>query len=68
MPAIGDRALIRAGVVTVKVLVQLIATLREGIHELDEEIEQTAAGHPTSQSSILSRHRASFGPAVAGWL
>jgi transposase len=46
IPAIRDPAVIRAGVITVKVLVQLIATLREGIHELDREIEQTAAAHP----------------------
>jgi transposase len=45
IPAIRDPAVIRAGVVTVKVLVQLIATLREAIHELDREIEQTAAAH-----------------------
>ena len=46
IPAIRDQAVIRAGVVTVKVLVRLIATLREGVHELDREIERAAAAHP----------------------
>jgi transposase len=46
VPAIRDQAVIRAAVITVRVLVQLIATLRKGIEELDREIEQTAAAHP----------------------
>jgi transposase len=46
VPAIQDRAVLQAAVATVQVLVQLIATLRKGIQELDRQIEQAAAAHP----------------------
>ena len=46
MPAVGDRAVIEAKSMVVKVSVQLIRSLLEGIADLDEKIEEAAAGHP----------------------
>jgi transposase len=46
IPAIRDRAVIEAKSTVVKVIVQLIRTLREGIADLDERIEEAAAAHP----------------------
>jgi len=46
IPAIGDRAVIEAKSTVVKVIVQLIRTLREGLADLDEKIEEAAAAHP----------------------
>ena len=46
MPAIGDRAVIEAKSMVVKVSVQLIRSLLEGIADLDEKIEEAAAVHP----------------------
>jgi transposase len=46
VPAVRDEALIQAAVVMVKVLVALIAALREGIASFDREIEKAVATHP----------------------
>jgi hypothetical protein len=46
IPAAGDRAVIEAKSVVVKVIVQLMRSLLEGIAELDRKIEEAAAGHP----------------------
>ncbi len=46
IPAIRDRAVIEAKSTVVKVIVQLIRTLLEGIADLDERIEEVAAAHP----------------------
>jgi transposase len=46
MPAIVDRAVIEAKSTVVKVIVQLIRSLVEGIADLDEKIEEAAAAHP----------------------
>src|SRR5215813_3885915 len=46
IPAKGDRAVIEAKSVVVKVIVQLIRSLLEGIAELDRKIEEAAAEHP----------------------
>jgi len=46
IPAIGDRAVIEAKSTVVKVIVQLIRTLRKGLADLDEKIEEAAAAHP----------------------
>jgi len=46
IPAIRDRAVIEAKSTVVKVIVQLIRSLREGIANLDERIEEAAATHP----------------------
>jgi transposase len=46
MPAIRDRAVIEAKRTVVKVTVQLIGTLLEGIGDLDRQIEAAAAAHP----------------------
>jgi len=45
-PAKEDRAVIEAKSAVVKVIVQLIRSLLEGIAELDRKIEQAAAEHP----------------------
>jgi transposase len=45
-PAIQDQAVIEAKRAMVKVTVQLIRTLREGIVELDAKIAEAAAAHP----------------------
>lgn len=46
VPAVLDEALIQSAVVMVKVLIALIAALREGIAGFDREIEKTVATHP----------------------
>jgi transposase len=46
IPAIGDRAVIEAKSAVVKVIVQLIRSLLQGIAELDGKIEEAAAVHP----------------------
>jgi transposase len=46
IPAIRDRAVIEAKSTVVKVNVQLIRSLMEGIADLDEKIEEAAAAHP----------------------
>jgi hypothetical protein len=46
VPAVRDEALIKSAVEMTKVLVALIATLREGIACFDRQIEKTAATHP----------------------
>jgi hypothetical protein len=46
IPAIRDRAVIEVKSTVVKVMVQLIRTLHEGIADLDETIEEAAAAHP----------------------
>jgi hypothetical protein len=45
-PAKGDRAVIEAKSAVVKVIVQLLRSLLEGIAELDRKIEEVAAEHP----------------------
>jgi transposase len=44
--AVRDRALIQAAVAMTRVLVELIATLREGIAGFDRQIAQAVAAHP----------------------
>src|SRR6516225_8525795 len=46
IPAIRDRAVIEAKSTVVKVSVQVIRSLLEGIADLEEKIEEAAAGHP----------------------
>ena len=46
IPAIRDRAVIEATSTLVKVIVQLIRSLMEGIANLDEKVEEAAAAHP----------------------
>jgi transposase len=46
IPAIRDRAVIEAKSTVAKVIVQLIRTLREGLADLDEKIEEAAEVHP----------------------
>ena len=46
IPAIRDRAVIEAKSTVVKVIVQLIRSLREGIAGFDERIEEAAGTHP----------------------
>jgi len=46
IPAIRDRAVIEAKSTVVKVMVQLVRSLVEGIADLDEKIEEAAAAHP----------------------
>jgi transposase len=46
VPAVHDQALIQAAVAMTKVLVELIATLREGIAGFDRQIAQAVAAHP----------------------
>jgi transposase len=46
VPAVRDRALIQAAVAMTKVLVELIATLREGIADFDRQIAKAVAAHP----------------------
>src|SRR3979411_1410496 len=46
IPAIRDRAVIEAKSTVVKVMVQLVRSLVEGIAALDEKIEEAAAAHP----------------------
>ena len=46
IPAIRDRAVIEAKSTVVKVIVQVIRSLVEGIADLDDKIEEAAAAHP----------------------
>ena len=46
IPAIRDRAVIEAKSMVVRVLVQVIVSLLEGIADLDKKIEEAAAAHP----------------------
>lgn len=46
IPAIRDRAVVEAKSMVVKVIVQLVRSLIEGIADLDEKIEEAAAAHP----------------------
>jgi transposase len=46
IPAIRDGAVIEAKSTVVKVIVQVIRSLVEGIADLDEKIEEAAAAHP----------------------
>jgi transposase len=46
IPAGGDRSVIEAKSTVVKVIVQLIRSLLQGIAELDRKIEESAAEHP----------------------
>jgi transposase len=46
IPAIRDAAVIQSSVAMAEVLTRLIATLRQGIAELDRQIEHAAAAHP----------------------
>lgn len=46
MPALGDRAVVAAKVQAVKVCVQLIHILREGIKAMDQQIQEAAEAHP----------------------
>ena len=46
IPAVRDQALIEAATAMTKVLVELIATLREGIASFDRQIAQATAVHP----------------------
>jgi len=46
VPAVRDKALIEAAQAMTKVLVELIATLREGIADFDRQIAQAVAAHP----------------------
>jgi len=46
IPVIRDRAVIEAKSTAVKVLVQLVRILVEGIEDLDGQIEEAAAAHP----------------------
>jgi transposase len=46
IPAIRDRAVIETKSMVVRVIVRLIASLLEGIADLDKKIAEAAAGHP----------------------
>ena len=46
IPAVQDQAIVRPAVAIVEVLVKLIGTLRQGIAELDRQIEQATEAHP----------------------
>ena len=46
IPAIRDRAVVEAKSMVVKVIVQLVRSLIEGIADLDEKIGEAAAAHP----------------------
>ena len=46
IPAIRDRAVIEAKSMVVRVIVQVIVSLLEGIADLDKKIEEAAAAHP----------------------
>jgi transposase len=46
IPAIRDRAVVEAKSMVVRVIVQLVRSLIEGIADLDEKIEEAAAAHP----------------------
>jgi transposase len=46
VPAIRDAAVIQAAVQMAQILAELLATLRQGIAALEEQIEQAAKAHP----------------------
>jgi transposase len=46
VPAVNDRALLEASQAMTEVLVELIATLRQGIDSFDRQIAQAAKAHP----------------------
>jgi transposase len=46
MPATLDQAVIQSAARTVRILVRVIQTLREGIAELDKEIDRISKAHP----------------------
>jgi len=46
IPAIGDAAVIQPAVTMTRSLLDLIATLREGIAKLEQQIAEATAGHP----------------------
>ena len=46
IPAIRDPAVIQSGVGMTRILVELIATLRQGIDKLEKQIGQAARAHP----------------------
>jgi transposase len=46
IPAIRDRAVIEAKSMVVRVIVQVMVSLLEGIADLDKKIEEAAAAHP----------------------
>ncbi len=46
VPAVQDQAVIRPAVALSEVLVKLLATIREGIAELDRQIAQATEAHP----------------------
>jgi hypothetical protein len=62
IPAIRDRAVIEAKSAAVKVIVQLIRILLEGIADLDERIEEAAAAHP---DFFIFKSLPGAGPALA---
>jgi hypothetical protein len=62
IPAIRDRALIEAKSAAVKVIVQLIRILLEGIADLDERIEEAGAAHP---DFFIFKSLPGAGPALA---
>jgi transposase len=62
IPAIHDRAVIEAKSAAVKVIVQLIRILLEGIADLDERIEEAAATHP---DFFIFKSLPGAGPALA---
>ena len=62
IPAIQDRAVIEAKSTAVKVIVQLIRILLEGIADLDERIEEAAATHP---DFFIFKSLPGAGPALA---
>jgi transposase len=62
IPAIRDRAVIEAKSAAVKVIVQLIRILLEGIADLDERIEETAIAHP---DFFIFKSLPGAGPALA---
>src|SRR5215469_14773688 len=67
IPAKGDRAVIEAKSAVVKVIVQLIRSLLEGIAELDRKIEEAAAEHPDFSFSSRCRERVRCWPRAC-WL
>lgn len=46
VPALQDAAVVQAAVGMTQILVELIATLRQGIDELEKQIEQAVRAHP----------------------
>jgi hypothetical protein len=62
IPAIQDRAVIEAKSAAVRVIVQLIRILLEGIADLDERIEEAATAHP---DFFIFKSLPGAGPALA---